>query len=97
MVPKTAEDNASEVSIDEEIPLAKPRQYIAWARLLKRAFNIDIETCPYCQGKLKIIAAIEDPPTIVKILKHLGLPARAPPRGHLRIIPASLVTFSIMP
>jgi hypothetical protein len=29
---------------------------------------------------LKIIAAIEDPPAIVKILIHLGLPTRAPPR-----------------
>jgi hypothetical protein len=30
---------------------------------------------------LKIIAAIEDPPVIVKILSHLGLPTRAPPRS----------------
>jgi hypothetical protein len=27
---------------------------------------------------LKIIAAIEDPPVIVKILSYLGLPTRAP-------------------
>jgi len=34
---------------------------------------------------LKIIAAIEHPPVIAKILTHLGLSARAPPghpRGH---------------
>jgi len=30
---------------------------------------------------LKIIAAIEDPAVIAKILTHLGLPARAPPRS----------------
>jgi hypothetical protein len=30
---------------------------------------------------LKSIAAIEDPPVIVKILAHLGLPTRAPPRS----------------
>jgi len=30
---------------------------------------------------LKIIAAIEDPPVIVKILAHLGLPTRARPRS----------------
>lgn len=40
---------------------AKPKQYIAWARLLKCVFRIDIETCPYCQGRLKIIAAIDAP------------------------------------
>ena len=32
-------------------------------------------------ASLHVIAAIEDPSTIAKILKHLGLPARAPPRA----------------
>jgi hypothetical protein len=35
-------------------------------------------------GALKIIAAIEDPPVIVKILSHLGLPTRGPPRAPAR-------------
>ncbi len=59
---------------------------MSWARLLKRAFDIDIERCAY-GGKLKIIAAIEDTVVIVRILTHLGLPARVPPRpwrGSLR-------------
>jgi len=34
----------------------------------------------HCGGSLKI-AAIEDPPVIIKILAHLGLPTRAPPRA----------------
>jgi len=33
-----------------------------------------------CGSPLKIIAAIEDPPVIDKILSHLGLPTRAPAR-----------------
>jgi hypothetical protein len=33
---------------------------------------------------LKIIAAIEEPPVITKILTHLGLLARAPPRSPAR-------------
>ena len=60
------------------------KQYIPWARLLKRVFGIDIEICPHCQGELKIVAAIEDPAVIVRILKHLGLPTRAPPRKPAR-------------
>ena len=52
---------------------------MSWARRLKRVFDIDNEHCPNCGGSLKIIAAIEDPPVIVRIHSHLGLPSRAPP------------------
>jgi len=45
------------------------------SRLLKRVFNVDLEHCPNCGGALKMIAAIEDPPVIIKILSHLGLPS----------------------
>ena len=49
----------------------------AYSRLLKRVFEIALEHCPQCGGELKIIAAIEEPAVIVRILTHLGLPARA--------------------
>ena len=56
--------------------------------MLKRVFDIDVEHCPNCGGRLKIIAAIVDPQVIVKILTHLGLPARAPrPRAPARPLP----------
>jgi len=96
VVPKLIEDDSSEVTVDEKLSSPKPRKYISCARLLKRVFNIDIETCPHCPGKLKIIAVIEDPSTIVKILKHLGLPARARPRAPANYA-ASLITSSITP
>ena len=57
---------------------------MSWARLLKRVFEIDIEHCPHCGGTLKIIAAIENPDVIAKLLAHLGLSARAPPRTPAR-------------
>ena len=61
---------------------------MSWAQRLARVFDIDITNCPDCDGKIKIIACIEDPPVIEKILTHKGLnhklpkiyPARAPPR-----------------
>jgi isoquinoline 1-oxidoreductase beta subunit len=40
--------------------------------------------CPQCGGSLTIIAAILDPTVIAKILTHLGLSARAPPRSPAR-------------
>ena len=55
-----------------------------YARLLKRVFGFDLERCPQCGGELKIIAAIEAPAVIVRILTHLVLPARAPPRSPAR-------------
>lgn len=49
----------------------------------QRVFGIDVERCA-CGGLLKIIAAIEERVVIVRILTHLGLPARAPPRFPAR-------------
>jgi hypothetical protein len=70
---------------------------MSWARLLKRVFDIDIEHCPNCGGSLKIIAAIEDPPVIDKILSHLGLPTRAPPRSPIRSVPDNLTAENRLP
>ena len=75
IVPSSAE-RATEASTDDAPAQGAPAR-LSWARLLKRVFDIDIENCPNCGGALKIIAAIEDPPVIVKILSHLGLPTRA--------------------
>jgi hypothetical protein len=47
------------------------RHSMTWAKRLKRVFNIDIETCEACQGQVKVIACIEDPEIIKKILEHL--------------------------
>jgi Putative transposase len=57
---------------------------LSWARLLQRVFGIDLEHCPQCGGALQIIGAIEEPSVITRILTHLGLPARAPPRAAAR-------------
>ena len=60
---------------------------MGWARLLKRVFDLDLEHYPQCGGGMKIIAAIEEPAVIARILTHLGLPARAPPRSPARPLP----------
>ena len=52
--------------------------------MLKRVFEIDLEHCPNCAGQLKIIAAILEGPVVERILTHLGLQARAPPRVPAR-------------
>jgi hypothetical protein len=49
----------------------KPTAPMSWMQRLQRVFAIDIETCPDCGGKLRVIACIEDPPLIAKILAHV--------------------------
>jgi len=64
---------------------------MTWVQGLKRVFNIDIETCSECGGDVRIIASIEDPAVINKILTHLNEkaatarlpPCRAPPATGL--------------
>lgn len=73
---------------------AERRSSMTWAQRLKRVFNIDIETCNLCGGKVKVIACIEDPDVIQRILAHLDgketeekvtvIPeSRAPPQRDL--------------
>ena len=50
---------------------AEKRASMMWAKRLKRVFNIDVETCDKCGGDVRIIASIEDPAVIQKILAHL--------------------------
>ena len=54
---------------------------LSGAKLLKRVFEFDLAHGPNCGGALKISAAILEQPVIEKILTHLGLQARAPPRA----------------
>jgi len=58
-------------------------RYWAWADLMRRAFEIDVLTCPRCGGRLRLIAIVEDPRVIEAILSGLTSAAeradRAPP------------------
>jgi hypothetical protein len=78
-------------------PITPRHVAMSWAQRLKRVFGIEINTCTRCGGKLKVIASIEEPEVIAKILAHLQkagpdpqqaelpLGARAPPTQALLI------------
>jgi len=42
-----------------------------WIRLIKRIYGLDPLTCPKCQGRMRIIAFIENQQVVKKILTHL--------------------------
>jgi ribosomal protein S27E len=72
-------------------PITPRHLAMTWAQRLKRVFGVEINTCARCGGKLKVIASIEEPQVIARILAHLEktaadqqqavrpLGARAPP------------------
>jgi hypothetical protein len=45
----------------------------AWARLIKKIYEVDPLLCPECSGPMRIIAFIEEEQIIRKILEHLKL------------------------
>jgi pyruvate/2-oxoglutarate dehydrogenase complex dihydrolipoamide acyltransferase (E2) component len=67
---------------DERTPPER-RAAMTWAQRLKRVFGIDIETCSVCGGALRIIAGIEDPVVIEKIVAHLDTKADAAQAARL--------------
>jgi len=78
-------------SPDEETAAPHRRsRWVKWADLLRRVFEIDVLACARCGGRLRFVAAIDDPEAIRRILGHLGLPtsitpplpARSPPGGE---------------
>jgi hypothetical protein len=56
-----------------------------WRELIKKVWEVDPFECPRCGSEMRMIALIDDPVVIEKILRHLdlwpeeSLPARAPP------------------
>jgi hypothetical protein len=68
---------------------AEQRVAMIWAQRLKRVFGIDIEACRECGGTVKVIASIEDPAVIKKILVHM--------QGNDTWLPTSLLPESRTP
>jgi hypothetical protein len=54
---------------------------LTWAVLMRRTWGLEVLVCPRCAGPMRLVSAIEDPAVAARILWHLGLPTRAPPRG----------------
>ena len=74
----------------EEKTPAERHAAMTWAQRLKRVFDIDIEICNACGGPVKIIASIEDPVVINKILRHLQ-------QQELKVIRSPLAPFALLP
>jgi hypothetical protein len=86
IIPGGKKNKNNKSNTDDDTPHSPAPMRISWACLLKRVFEIDIEHYPQCGGKMKIIAAILKSSVIAKILKHLDLHPRVPPRAPAQIL-----------
>jgi hypothetical protein len=56
----------------------RPQTNWLWAELMQRSFGFDVLACPRCGDRLELIALIDNPAVIRRILSHLGLPTEVP-------------------
>ena len=73
---------------DAEIPHpSRQSARAAWAKLIRKVYEVDPVLCPKCGAQMRVIALVEEPAVIERILSWLGLreplPASgpAPPEG----------------
>jgi hypothetical protein len=80
IVPGFSEGKIAKPEAEEEnnIPRSNGGR-MAWAKLLKRVFDVDVSVCPDCGGRMTIIAFITDPTSVRRYLEGVGLAAFAPP------------------
>ncbi|MEZ5962476.1 MAG: transposase [Planctomycetota bacterium] len=72
----------------------KPRPRYLWADLLRRTYLVDVRTCPTCKGRRRLLAFITERESIVRILRHLGLPTEPPVVAPPRPPPTLALPFS---
>jgi hypothetical protein len=54
-------------------------RWIPWRDLVKRVFGVDPLVCPQCGGQMRVHAVVRGPGSVSRVLRCLGLAARAPP------------------
>jgi hypothetical protein len=57
---------------------------IAWGPLLRRTFAVDVQQCPKCHGRVRVVGAVLDPVAAHAILVRLALPSAAPSLARAR-------------
>lgn len=84
IVPKPAARRSSP-TVNDEADVRRAKVYRPWAELLKRTFEIDVLSCPTCEGRMRLVAMVTEPKSVARFLGAVGHatdpPARAPPRG----------------
>jgi hypothetical protein len=92
IVPKPASVAASDAresrpsadeAADREQNTASSR-YRPWAELLRRTLGLELELCPSCGGRMRLLALVTDPKSVARFLRHLREPIEPPARSPAR-------------
>jgi hypothetical protein len=83
IIRKLADEPTMQLTTMQDIAVGDPSPPPAsgrwsWPDLLRHTFAVDVLACPRCGGRTRVVATIEDPVVIRKILTHLGLPTDVP-------------------
>jgi hypothetical protein len=84
VVPPLADSQDVASHSHREHPPTHRSRYRPWAELLKRTFQIDVEICSNCGGRLKLRALVIESHNIERLLRTLGEPLEPPKRAPAR-------------
>jgi hypothetical protein len=96
----------SEPKIVQAIPQEKPEtvqvpdswsklRKQSWARLLQKVYEVDPFVCPKCQGSMSVVAIIEDPKELAKIINWAKQQEREQPVDVCARSPPELALASV--
>ncbi len=70
----------SATAVEEPAPPrdTRARGNYLWADLMRRSLALDVLACPRCGGRLRLIAVVDHPAVVARILGHLALPTEVP-------------------
>ena len=92
--PEGGRSSPDDASLSPGRSRSTSRPHTPWAALMQRAFDLDVLACPGCGGRLRLLATIEDPDIVRRILSHLGLPTESPEALPARSPPWTEQDFS---
>jgi hypothetical protein len=78
IVPPAPRAQAKPKHSHRQQPPTHRSRYRPWAELMKRTFQLDVEQCEQCGGRLKLRALVTLPHNIERLLRHLAEPLQAP-------------------
>lgn len=85
--PRSPSRDPAQVLAERALRPHGAKKRATWAELLKRVFQFDVLTCPWCGEKRKLNALLTDGNVVRRLLDHLGLPTAGPTLAPARSPP----------